>query len=149
MTSVTRIAVIEAFITHHYCNLNRPEDIAKSSEASQGRNGERPEELTTPRAENQSKLRDYIAIYDPELDRAKPKSGNQVIYRFNGDVKPGVSIFITTEWNHCSNAMALSHNLAYHIWQLVYDSWFFFYQCKQLIILLFPRKFQFIHQTRA
>ncbi|KAH8555751.1 hypothetical protein BGW37DRAFT_478411 [Umbelopsis sp. PMI_123] len=66
-----------------------PQDISKSSEATQGRNGDRPEGLTTPRSEYQSKLRDYMAIYDPELDRAKPKTGNQVIYRFNGEVKPG------------------------------------------------------------
>lgn len=71
-------------------SLCRSEDISKSSEANQGRvNGQG---LTTLGADSQSKLRDYIAIYDPELDRAKPKTGTQVIYRFNGEVKPGVSV---------------------------------------------------------
>jgi hypothetical protein len=130
--------------------MNRPQDISKSSEATQGRNGDRPEGLTTPRSEYQSKLRDYMAIYDPELDRAKPKTGNQVIYRFNGEVKPGVSMFAAI----FSESILLNCHglqvaiLAYHIWQLVYDSHILFIAFNSSS-LLFPRKFLYIHLIHA
>ncbi|RUS25927.1 hypothetical protein BC938DRAFT_471458 [Jimgerdemannia flammicorona] len=39
-----------------------------------------------------NKARDYKAIYDPELDRDRNKKSSTVIYRFNGETKPGVGI---------------------------------------------------------
>jgi hypothetical protein len=82
-------------------NLHRPGDNTRSSEALPNAANNANQESSGTQSERQSKLRDYLVIYDPELDRAKPKAGNQVVYRFNGEVKPGVSIL----FYHCPSGV--------------------------------------------